>query len=432
MTPRGLRWLLVMAWFALWLLGCRVPQTLVATLPESTSTLTVRTQVEQPFYSARDGLTAVRLRLNLPDNFAPGARSSLGGGGTIRIVYAPEVDPRYPDSDFYAWPASQGWIGELLPGRVISQTFLSRYPNLDGITVRVGTYGADIGTGIGRLREDVSAIVREAPIAGREITTLPGGGAVEVIGSREGWVRVRLADRRVGYIDRASFADLPAPTRENWGELLLRLYREGEEAPLREARLRVQGLSDESHVTFRFAPIADSYRTTYRFTIEAVGSAPGHAVTLWSDPATETLVFRPTYASQVLAEAALDAGRWSGVEGTLEVRFAPIQPTRDVYLRLIVEAKERPLIVHWSMVRPPGNLPLASRDDPGIWGGLVFNARYSETVPVGWLVRTVFVRSTRAIFSDPVLGIGYMFVTSGALGLLAWGWRKRGRRAVVS
>jgi hypothetical protein len=185
-------------------------------------------------------------------------------------------------------------------------------------------------------------------------------------------------------------------------------------------------------VTFRFAPIADSYRTSYRFTIEAVGSAPGHAVTLWSDPATETLVFRPTYASQVLAEAALDAGRWSGVEGTLEVRFAPVQPTRDVYLRLIVEAKERPLIVHWSMVRPPGNLPLASRDDPGIWGGLVFNARYSETVPVGWLVRTVFVRSTRAIFSDPVLGIGYMFVTSGALGLLAWSWRKRGRRAVVS
>ncbi|MCX2727429.1 SH3 domain-containing protein [Thermomicrobium sp. 4228-Ro] len=412
--------------------GCRVPAALVASLPPTVSTLTVRTTLEQPFYSAADGLTAVAVRLNLPTSFGPNERPSLGGGAILRVFYAPEVDPRYPDNDFYAWPATQGWIGELLPSRVVEQTFLSRYPGLDGITVRVGTFGADVGTGIGRLREDLTALVREAPIAGRELASLAGGSSVEVLGSREGWIRVRLADGREGYIDRSAFAYLPEPVRKNEGTLVLRLYDERTGALLRESRLDVSTLTDESHVTFRFEPIADSYRETYRFTIEAVGSSPGHAVTLWGDPTSGDLVFRPSYAPMMLAEAPLDTGRWSGVEGTLEVRFAPIRPTRDTYLRIVIQAGDRPLIVHWSNVRPPGNLPLVSQDDPGIWGGVVFNARYAQDLPILRIGHDALFRAARLLSRDVPLLVGYFVVLSLVLAAIVWSWRYGGRRTVAS
>ncbi|GBD19055.1 hypothetical protein HRbin27_01558 [bacterium HR27] len=412
--------------------GCRVPLALVSSLPPTASTVTVRTRLEQPFYSAADGLTAVALRLNLPSSFGPNERPSLGGGGILRVTYAPDADPRYPDSDFFAWPEDQDWIGELVPGRIVEQTFLSRYPGLDGITVRVGTYGADVGTGLGRLRDDVTAIVREAPIAGREIASLAGGGPVEVLGSREGWIRVRLADGRVGYVDRSAFASLPEPTRRNDGELLLRLYDERTSQLLREARLAVRDLHDESHVTFRFDPIPDSYQVTYRFTIEAIGSAPGRAITLWGDPASGTLVFRPSYAATVLAEAPLDAGRWSGVEGTLEVRFAPVRPTADTYLRIVIQAGDRPLIVHWSNVRPPGGLPLVSQDDPGIWGGVVFNARYAQDVSVRAIGHGALNGVAQLFARDVPLLLGYLMVLSLVLVACAWSWRRSGRRTVAS
>jgi hypothetical protein len=417
---------------ALLVSGCRVPVALVSALPPTASTLTVRTRLEQPFYSAADGLTAVALRLNLPSSFGPDERPSLGGGGTLQVFYAPDVDPRYPDSDFYAWPANQGWIGELLPGRTVEQSFLSRYPGLDGITVRVGTYGADVGSGIGQLREDVTAIVREAPLAGREIATLAGGGPVEVLGSREGWIRVRLADGREGYVDRSAFARLPAPTRRNEGELVLRLYDARTGALLRESRLAVQSLSDESHVTFRFDPLTDSYRVPYRFTIEAVGSSPGHGVTLWGDPARGELVFRPTYAPTLLAEASLDAGSWSGVEGTLEVRFPPVRPTRDTYLRIVIAAGERPLIVHWSNVRPPGGLPLVSQDDPGIWGGVVFNARYAQELPLAATARQAWAGATTLFARDVPLTIGLLVTVSLVTASCIWSWRRSGRRTLAS
>ncbi|MFN3336393.1 MAG: SH3 domain-containing protein [Thermomicrobium sp.] len=428
------RWssLCILCILATSLVACRIPLALVPSLPESTSTLTVRTRLEQPFYSPVDGLAAVELRMNLPSSFRPDERPSLGGGGVLRLFYAPEYDPRYPDTDFYAWPESQGWLGELLPGWIVEETFLSRYPYLDGITVRVGTYGADVGQGTGRLRADVSAVVREAPIAGRELAALPGGGAVEVIGSREGWIRVRLSDGRIGYIDRALFAELPPPTRENSGMLVLRLYRASNGELLREAHLDARTLTDESHVTIRFTPVPDSYRVEYRFTVEAVGSAPGRAVTLWGNPSTGELVYRPSYAPVVLAEVSLDSGRWSGVQNTLEVRFPPIRPTRDTYLRFVIEAGERPLVVHWSMVRPPGNLPLSSQDDPGIWGAVVFNARYLDDVPLGTLFRSGVGRVIRLLLNDPLLVAVYALLLASITVLVGWSWRSRGRRALPS
>lgn len=421
-------WRIALLLFAALTVGaCRLPQTLIAELPESASTVTVWTWLEQPFYSKADGLSAIQLKLNLPAGFAADERPSLGGGAVLKVFYASDQDPRYPDRDFYAWPANQDWIGELLPGRVVAVSFLSRYPYLDGITVRVGTYGAEVGQGIGRLREDVSAIVREAPITGLEIAALPGGGAVEVLGSREGWIRVRLPDGRVGYIDRTLFVELPPAARTNKGELRLRLYREGESMVLREVRLPVQELSDESHVTFSFDPIPDSYQVHYRFEIEAIGSSHGHAVTLWGDPTSGEILFRAHYATVLLAEVGLDAGRWSGVDGTLEVRFPPIRPTRDTYLRFVLEARERPLVVHWSNVRPPGGLPLVTPDNPGVWGGIVFQARFLEELALRTVVKQAIARAGQLIWRDWLLMSWYVVILSSTVLTLAWGLVRGGR-----
>ncbi|MCS7051986.1 MAG: hypothetical protein NZL87_10250, partial [Thermomicrobium sp.] len=253
---------------------------------------------------------------------------------------------------------------------------------------------------------------------------------VEVLGSREGWIRVRLSDGRVGYVDRALFDRLPPPVRENRGVLVLRLFAVDGAVPLRETRVDVRGLSDESHVTFSFAPVPDSYQVEYRFTVEAIDTESGRAVTLWGDPATGNLVFRPNYAPVVLAEASLDSGRWSGVQQTLEVRFPPISPTRETYLRLVIEARERPLIVHWSQVRPPGGLPLRSADDPGIWGGLVFNARFVDAIPVSAILRSGIARAVHLFAVDPPLLVAYSIVTVAVLASIAWSWRNGGRRAI--
>jgi len=426
--------------------ACRAPVALVPALPESASTITVYTSAGQSFYSAYDGLRAIQVRVNIPDNFLPGQAPALTGGARMRVTYKPDLDPRYPDRDFYSWPESEGWIGELVEGRIVGQTFFSLYPGLNGITLRVSTYGADFSAGIGRLREGEPAIVREAPIAGREVTVLPGGTEVRVGSAREGWAQVLLPDGREGYVDQRQFASLPPPARLNTGEVVLRLYRLTDGALLRESKLDAARLRDQSHVTFTFLPIDDSYRERYRFTLTALGAPPGSAVTFRFSPADVypeghrlegeaaaegDLIFRPMYLERVLVDFPLDQGRWSGLTGVLEVAFEPTGPTRDCYLTVTVQAGERPLIVHWSWVRPPGGLPLWSADDPGApAGGLVLNALYAEEVPLlslmGELARGYF----RLFRLDPWLTGAYLVAIAGSLVWLLCSWRgdkNRGR-----
>lgn len=426
------------------LTGCRAPLALLASLPPSASTITVYSEASQPFYSPYDGLRGVQLRVNLPDAFLPGQIPSLTGGATLRVSYEPHLDPRYPDRDFYAWPDDEMWLGEVVDGRVIGQTFRSLYPGLDGITLRVSTYGADFAPGVGRLRDGEPAIVQEAPIAGREVTVLPGGTEVQVVAAREGWAEVVLPDGRRGYVDQAQFESLPPPQRHNDGEVVLRLYRLSDGTLLRESRLAASALRDESHVTFSFDPLPESYRQDYRFTVTAVGTRPGAAVTFRYDPrdvypdgsrlegdseVPGDLIFRPTFAGQVLVESPLDQARWSGLTGALEATFEPVSPTRDCYLRVTVVAGDRPLIVHWSWVRPPGSLPLASADDPGApGGGLVLNALYLEDVPLLSVVRELARGYARLFVRDVGLLAVYGVVLAGTVAWAGWSlWKGRGR-----
>jgi len=447
---RLLIWLLFAG--GLLIAGCRAPLALVADLPPTSSTVTVSTTISQPFYSAADGIDGITIGLNIPTSFTPGTQPALTNGARVEVSYAPELDPRYPDRDFYAWPSSEGWLGELVDGRVVGQSFLSRYPGLNGITVRVSTYGADFAPGTGTLRNDGPVTVREAPIAGNEITVLPGGVQVAVDGAREGWAHVRLPDGRSGYIDEARFASLPPATRHNTGVLILQLYDDQTGALLREAQLNVADVHDESHVTFSFNPLPDSYQRLYRFTITARGSTPGHAVTLryapadvypegmryeGDTPAGGDLIFRPTFAPTVLTSGALDDGRWSGLTNTIELHLPPAHPTRDCYLRLTIRAGTRPLFVRWSWTRPPGGLPFESADNPGApAGGLVFNAHYTDTVPLGSILHGMASTYVRRVLGDPVLIALEALLVVGALGwwavthrrdVFAWWEARRGR-----
>uniref|UniRef100_A0A831X221 SH3 domain-containing protein n=1 Tax=Thermorudis peleae TaxID=1382356 RepID=A0A831X221_9BACT len=426
-------WPAALLGLALYLAGCRAPVALVSSLPPSASTITVYTSASQPFYSAHDGLRGIQLRVNVPTEFLPGQTPALTGGASLRVTYEPDLDPRYPDRDFYAWPESEQWLGELVDGRTIGQTFRSLYPGLNGITLRVSTYGADFSPGTGRLRQGQPAIVREAPFAGREVTVLPGGTEVEVRSAREGWAEVILPDGRRGYVDQDQFASLPPPSRRNTGEVILRLYRLSDGALLRESRLPASTLHDQSHVTFSFEPLPDSYRQEYRFTLTAAGARPGSAVTFRFSPIdvysegrrlegnVETdgdLIFRPAYAERVLVETPLDQALWSGLTGVLEVTFEPTGPTRDCYLRVTIQAGDRPVIVHWSWVRPPGGLPLSSADDPGApAGGLVLNALYADDVPVLGVLGGLARGYARLFWRDPWLTAAYIAVVAGAL---AW------------
>src|SRR5690606_20294028 len=122
-------------------------------------------------------------------------------GARVEVRYASEADPRFPETAFHEWPEGQQWLGEITGDRVVGQSFLSRYPNLAGITLRVATYGADLSPGQGRLNERQAVSVLELPIDGREVASLPGGSLVAVDGAAEGWAAVRLDSGQSGFVD---------------------------------------------------------------------------------------------------------------------------------------------------------------------------------------------------------------------------------------
>jgi hypothetical protein len=167
-------------------------------------------------------------------------------------------------------------------------------------------------------------------------------------------------------------------------------------------------------VTFRFSP-SDVYPEGHR--LEGETEAGGD------------LVFRPVYEERVLVDVPLDQARWSGLTGVLEAAFDPTGPTRDCYLRVTVQAGDRPLVVHWSWVRPPGGLPLWSADDPGApAGGLVLNALYAEEVPLLSLLGDLARGYVRLFWLDPWLSGAYVVVCAGALGWVVWRPRGDGSR----
>ncbi|MDI3340886.1 MAG: SH3 domain-containing protein [Sphaerobacter sp.] len=441
--PRGLGALLI--GLALLLLpGCRVEHLLLADLPRVSGRLTVGGTVSQVFLSPSDGLNRVSLGVVPPSPTKERAVAGLTDGATLEIQYAPEADPGYPDGRFHEWPAEHAWLGELTGRREIGQTFVSRYPNLNGITLRVATFGADLSPGEGRLVDGPPVPVRRLPVDGERITELPGGSTVRVEGSAEGWARVLLPDGQTGYVELSRFQRLPPPGRVNDRDVVLRLYREGEAEPIRTATINARAMHDNSHVTFTFEPLPDSMGARYRFVLTSPAAVPGNAVTfryaeadVYPDgtrldggaPVPGDLIFRPAYAADPpLARIELDRGVISGQTSTLEVAFAPIPDTADRALRLVVRAGQAPLVVTWSEQLPPGGygLVLSDRQEPPE-GALVFNVGYRAEVALGQVARGVLGKIGRDARVDTrffaLYGVALVGV-SGWCGLAVW---RRGR-----
>lgn len=362
--------LLVIGWLVL--AACRAPVMLLPELPPDSGTLWINDRLEQVFFVQVDGIDGVQVRIRPPWEFAPGEQPSLTRGALLRLTYAPEFDQRYPDPSASA-NAAERWL-VLTPGQQLEATFISFYPGLEGIAV---------------------------------------------------WVEPGAPDQR-GRSNRASPGD-----GEEAGELRLRLYRADDGVMLRESRIPWPGFGQAPPVTFSFDPLPDSYLVAYRVTLELVGMSD-RSVLVWRDPRSEGMVFRPTFEPVVLAEVPLDRGRYSGVLGTVEVRFPEVRPTRYCVMRITLEAGEAPFLVYWSQSRPPGNVPLRSPEYPDFDGALVFNVRASQDVPVGWLASTLARGVVRRLLHDPLLLAGYGLGFGGMAVLigLQW-WRSRGRRALA-
>ncbi|HET7036821.1 MAG TPA: hypothetical protein VFI42_14135, partial [Thermomicrobiaceae bacterium] len=331
--------------------ACGVQTALMDTTPEADGVVSVAGSASQAFYAPVDGLD--RLSVGLAPEVAQGETfPRLAAGASYQLSYAPELDPAYPDGAFHDWPDDQQWDGELTGDRTIGQSFVSRYASLDGITVRVATFGADSGNGLGTLKPGGPVAVLALPVDGALLATVPGGSQLPVAGSAEGWARVTLPDGQGGYVALDRFAQLPQPARVNDQDVILRLYRDGEPDPVRQAAINARQIRDNSHLTFTFAPLDDPAGGRYRFTLASPGSRPGDAVTFRFAPAdvyadgerfergaaaSGDLIFRPHYGPQpVLAGGKLDDFVWSAQTNTLDGAFAPIHGTAARFLRLTI------------------------------------------------------------------------------------------------
>ncbi|HET9016789.1 MAG TPA: hypothetical protein VFN57_14410 [Thermomicrobiaceae bacterium] len=423
--------------------GCSVEEVLVPQLPTPDGTVTVGQQVSQVFVAPSDGLNRLSIGI-VPPNPSSGAPvRTVTGGATVELRYAPRYDPSYPDGDFHSWPPSQQWLGELTGGQSIGQSFVSDYPNLNGITLRVATFGADLSPGIGHLRPGVAAPVLQLPVDGQLLEELPGGSDVRVDGSAEGFAHVVLSDGTAGYVQLSLFASLPPPTRVNTHNVTLTLYRDGDPTPIRSATINAHGIHDNSHVTFSFPTVPDSLDARYRFTVTSPGSVPGNAVTFrysptdvyasgtrFSDgkPVAGDLIFRPAYASGApLYQGSLDSYVLSGQTNALEGSFRPLGHTAGRSLEVVVKPGSRALEVDWTTARPPGYQPLVLAGDPSApRGSLVMNVGFRSALPLGSIARGSLQRLGSWSHQDPAFFALYALLVAAAA---AWFVVAAGTRA---
>jgi hypothetical protein len=427
--------------------ACGVPQVISPELPASAGAVSVGKSVSQPFLSPANGLDGVTVAVVPPLSSNGELLPQPTGGATLSIRYAPEADDRFPEPAFHDWPASDQWLGELTGDQSIGQSFYSRYPNLNGITLRVATFGADTGTGPAPLKSGQSVDLLAFPVDGRQIGTIAGGSTVNVLGSAEGWAHVKTADGQDGFIPLDRFATLPPASRKNTHDVKLTLYEDSSQQPLRQVSINAASMHDNSHVTFPFDPIADSEGKSYRFVVTSPDSTPGNAVTFRSSPnstyadgsryengqlAAGALVFKPTFAeSNPIYQVNIDDLDWSSLINAFEGTFRGMPNTADRYLSIDVTPGSRTLVVNWTLARPSGGIPVSvdgNSQSPG--GGLVFNVRYRDDVSVSGLVSASAKSVWHAARNDPPFFGFYVFVI---VGMLTWGgwfgsarWR-RGR-----
>ena len=435
---RACRWPLAFVMLAGLLLGgCGLPHTLTPSLPDAERTVGIADVLTQPFLSSSDGLSGLRIGVAPRTDLEGATLPRPAGGATVAVRYAPEVDPRFPEGAFHDWPVHQQWLGELAGERTIGQTFMSPYPGLSGITLRVATFGSDLSPGTARVRDDEPVVVAALPETDQQVAVLAPGSRVEVTGSAEGWAAVRLPDGTMGYAPLDAFAELPPPQRVNDHDVVFSLY-DNTGTTVRQVTVNARDLHDNSHVTFTFDPLPDSSGAHYRFEVVAPDATANSAVTFRFDPsdvypegtrlengepAGGDLIFRPTYTqSDPLVSASLDSFSWSGLDQTLSGSFTPLAGTADRYLTLEIHRGDAPIDVSWSLLRPPGGLPMTvdgDSSDPG--GGLVFNVTYRQPVALADIIGQTVDSLGDAAAHDPLFfgayGLAIVLVASAGIRL---------------
>ncbi len=415
--------------------GCGVPQVLNASLPETAGDAYAARSISQPFLSTTDGVDGLTVAVSPPTNDSGALFPDPTGGATVTLRYAPDVDNRFPESAFHDWPAQTQWLGELTGDRTISQTFYSRYPNLNGITLRVATFGADTGTGDGTLKSGPDIDALTLPVDGKLVEKVAGGTKVKVSGAAEGWAEVQLPDGQGGYIALDQFAALPPPSRDNTHDVVLTLYGESSGKQLRQSTINASQMHDNSHVTFQFDPIQDSDGAEYRFTLSSPESTPGSAVTFRYDPesnysegsrfesgnpADGSMVFRPTFAAGTpIYQGNVDDFEWSSLTRAFVGSFPAKSGTADRYLSVDLTPGTRALNVGWSLIRPAGGQPIVvdgNAQSPG--GGLVFNVRYRGNVALESVISDAAHAAAHDVRVDPVF---FTFYLLALVAMLAWG-----------
>jgi hypothetical protein len=415
--------------------GCGIPQVLSPSLPESAGTVAVGQKLSQPFLAPSDGLDGVTVAISPPLTPEGDLLPQPTGGATVAIRYAPETDNRFPEEGFHDWPASDQWLGELTGDHAFGQSFLSRYPGLNGVTLRVATFGADSGTGEATLKAGSSVDALAFPIDGAVVSTIEAGSDVQVIGAAEGWAQIQLDANKTGYVPLDAFAKLPTPARRNTHDVTLTLYRHSDMQMVRSVTINASRLHDNSHVTFAFEPIPDSDGQTYRFVLTSPDSTPGNAVTFRFQPETSyhegsrydgskavagALVFRPDFKlSAPVYQANVDTLEWSSLNNAFIGSFAAKTDTADRFLSVDLTPGSRPLMVSWSLARPSGGQPMVvdgNSQTPG--GGLVFNTRFRGNLAVGTMLSDAAHAVWRDMRSDPGFFAVYLLAL---LALLGWG-----------
>ena len=370
--------------------------------------------------SLRELRAGVRLRNDTGAAWQTGAR--------LELVYSPELDARWSERDFRAWPDNEVWLPEIAGDRVVTQSFASPYPMLAGLTLRVATFGADFTPGpatVGPNRTELLAL----PIDGERVGTLEAGQVVQALSALEGWARVRLADGVIGFAPQAAFASLPPPARVVGGDLRLALRDAVTGALLREAIVPAAALRDNSHLDVRFAPLPDALGRRYTFELALPDARPGAGVTFRAATATLVepgLIMRPLYASAPpLLNVAMDelprVGDWVRVDEP-----PSIAPGTVVTLRLLPGS--RPDAPRLEFGLTPDRVPFGgwTSQGAGRTGALLVQTRYMREVVVTEALAAGFRRLRAGARGDLVFLALY---TVGVAGLVAGaGWLALGAR----
>ncbi|MCO5176202.1 MAG: hypothetical protein M9890_04400 [Thermomicrobiales bacterium] len=272
-------------------------------------------------------LTEMRVALRLAEDTG-GAWQT---GAQLALRYAPERDERFPERDFSAWDADDIWLpGD---GFTVSQSFVAPYDGLDGVTIRVATFGGDLAAGPATVGA-VDAELRALPIDGSLLATLPGGTSVEALGSAEGWARVRIDDGREGFVSLAALATYQPPLSQPVGSLHATLL-DADGAVVSETEISASDLHDNSHLTIRFNPVEESANQTFSIRLDVPPGVTVRATEtdVYADgersDAAGDLIFRPEFVEppplvQVSVDALPRRDGWLVLDDTPSVRAGTI------------------------------------------------------------------------------------------------------------